>query len=184
VDSFKRQSTGDWSGNFALYVQTALKPTLRRELRDHPDVYRNKYLLLRAGYRYQTSLTNGQAAPEHRGILEVTSRYKLPWEIVISDRNRGEFRFIQSQPFSTRYRNKLQLERDIKHRWCRCTPYVYGEIYYDTRYEQWTPNRYAAGLEFPVGRRLVLEPYYLRQNGSHLSPPHINAFGFKLNAYL
>jgi hypothetical protein len=183
VDSFQRKSTGDWRGNFAFYVQTALKPALRRELRDHPDVYRDKYLTMRAGYRYQTPLASGQGAHEHRGILELTARYKLPWEIVISDRHRGEFRFVQGQPFSTRYRNRLRLERDVPHAWCRCTPYVYDEIYYDSRYHQWTPNGYAAGIEFPVGRHAVLEPYYLRQKGSYLSPPHINAFGFKLNLY-
>ena len=145
--------------------------------------YRNKYLTLRAGYRYQTSLTNGHSASENRGILELTSRYLLPWQLLISDRNRGDFRFIEGQPFSTRYSNRLRLERDVKYGWFNCTPYVYDEIFYDTRYDRWTPNRYALGAEFPAGPHVVLEPYYLRQNGSHLNPPHINAFGFKLNLY-
>ena len=115
VDSFSgTQSTHDWDGDFAFYVETALKPVFRQELRERPDVYRDKYLVLRAGYRYETSLTNGHSAPENRGIVELTSRYMLPWQLVISDRNRGEFRFIQGQPFSTRYRNRLRLERDIQ----------------------------------------------------------------------
>jgi len=183
MESFRRRSTGDWLENSTFYVEAALKPALRRELRDHPDVYRDKYLTMRAGYRYQTPLASGQGPHEHRGIVELTTRYKLPWEIVIADRNRGEFRFIQSQPFSTRYRNRLRLERDVKHRWCKCTPYVYDEIYYDSRYHQWTPNGYAVGMEFPVGRRVVLDLYYLRQKNSHAIPSHLNAFGFRLNLY-
>ena len=184
VDSFRGpQSSQDWQGEFAFYIAIALKPVFRQELRDEPDVFRNKYLVFRAGYRYQTSLTKAISAPENRVMLELTPRHRLPWQLVISDRNRGDFRFIQGQPFSTRYRNRLRLERDVHYRFLNCTPYVYDEIFYDTRYDQLTPNLYALGAEFPVRLHLILEPYYLRQNGSHSTPPHINAVGFKLNLY-
>jgi hypothetical protein len=108
----------------------------------------------------------------------------LPWLLVISDRNRGEVRFIQGQPFSTRYRNRLRLARDVQYGWFNCTPYVYDEIFYDTRYDQWTRNQYALGTQFPVSPHVILEPYYLRQNSRHSTYPHIDAFGFKLNLYL
>lgn len=176
-------STHNWQGNFQVYVRTALKPVIRRELRDRPDAYRNKYLSFRAGYLHQTSLTPSDSVSENRGILELTPRYLLPWHLVVSDRNRGEFRFIKGQPFSTRYRNRLQVERDISYHSFSFTPYVYDEIFYDTRYDQWTPNRYAFGIQFPVGPHTVLEPYYMRQDGNRSNPPHINAAGFKLNLY-
>jgi hypothetical protein len=86
--------------------------------------------------------------------------------LVVSDRNRGEFRFIKGQAFSTRYRNKLQLERDIKYGAYVFTPYAYDEVFYDTRYGQWTPNRYAFGVQLPIGAHVVLQPYYLRQDGN------------------
>jgi hypothetical protein len=185
IDSFSANgSTHDWHGDFAVYVQTALKPVFRRELRNDPVVFRNKYLTLRAGYRYQTSLTSGHGASENRGILELASRYRLPWQLVISDRNRGDYRSIKGQPLSMLYRNRLRLERDVRHGWLNCTPYVYDEIFYDARYDRWTPNRYVLGAEFAVGQHVVLEPYYLRQNSSRSNPPHINAFGFKLNLCL
>ena len=175
--------TSDWRGDFGLYINAALKPVLRRELRDRPNVYRDKYLTMRVGYRYQGSLSNGQSSAESRGILELTSRYLLPGQFEISDRNRGEFRWIAGQPFSTRYRNRLRLEHDVVHGWLNCTPYIYDEIFYDTRYNQWTPNLYAIGVEFPVGPHLVLEPYSWRLHGSRSHPPHSNAFGFKVNFY-
>ena len=184
IDFFRNDpGTSDWRGDFGLYINVALKPMIRRELRGRPDVYRDKYLTMRGGYRYQTSLANGQSSSESRGILELTSRYMLPGKVAISDRNRGEFRGVADQPFSTRYRNRLRLERDLVRGWLNCTPYVYDEIFYDTRYGQWTPNQYALGVEFPAGAHLVLEPYYLRQHGSRSNPPHINALGFKLNLY-
>jgi hypothetical protein len=185
IDFFSaNESTHDWQGVFGVFVQIALKPVFRSELRNDPDVFRNKYLTLRTGFRCDTSLTNGHGESENRGILEVTSRYKLPWQLVISDRNRGDFRFIKDQPFSALYRNRLRLERDVSHGWLNCSPYVYDEIFYDTRYDRWTPNRYVVGAEFPVGKHVVLEPYYLRQNNSRANPPLLHAFGFKLNLYL
>jgi Protein of unknown function (DUF2490) len=176
-------TTGDWRGHFAVYINAALKPFFRRELRKDPNVFRNKYLTMRAGYQYSTTLAGDSSPHENRGILELTSRYSLPWQFVISDRNRGEFRFIEGRPFSTRYRNRLRLERDVKYGWLACTPYVYGEVFYDTRYDLWTPVRYALGIEFPAGTHMVLEPYYLRQNGSHSNPPHVNAAGLNWNLY-
>jgi Protein of unknown function (DUF2490) len=176
-------NTDSWEGNFTLFVESALKPVFRRQLRNEPDVYRNRYLTFRAGYRYRTSLTPGAPVSESRIILEVTSRYRLPWQLVVADRNRGEFRFIRGQTFSTRYRNRLWLERDIKYGSYVFTPYVYDEIFYDTRYNQWTPNRYALGFQFPAGQHVVLEPYYLRQDGNRSNPPHVNVIGFKFNLY-
>jgi hypothetical protein len=176
-------NTHSWQGNFSFYVNVALKPVFRRELRREPDVYRSKYLTFRGGYRYRAGLTNNDRTSENRGIIELTPRYRLPWQVVIIDRNRGEFRFIKGQSFSTRYRNRLWLERDFRCGWLKFTPYVYGEFFYDTRYDLWTPTRYAFGTQFPIGAHVELEPYYLRENGSHSNPPHVNAFGFKLNLY-
>jgi Protein of unknown function (DUF2490) len=184
VDSGRsNQSSDNWQGDFAIYVQAALKPVFRHELREQPDVFRNKYLTFRAGYQYRISLTGTTPATENRGIVEVSSRYRLPWQIVISDRNRGDFRFVKGEQFSTRYRNRLWVERDIKYGPLDFTPYVYDEIYYDARYHRWAPNQYAAGVQYPIGRHVVLEPYYLRQNHRPSNPPHLNAFGFKFNLY-
>jgi Protein of unknown function (DUF2490) len=176
-------NTDSWDGNFTFYVETALKPVFRRQLRDEPDVYRNRYLTFRAGYRYRTGLAGGDSGSENRGILEFTSRYRLPWQLVVSDRNQGEFRFVKGQAFSTRYRNRLRLERDVKFASYVFTPYVYDEIFYDARYDQWTPNRYAIGFQLPVGEHVVLEPCYRRQDGNRSNPPHINTFGFTFNLY-
>ena len=67
VDSFSAiQSTHDWQGDFAFYVETALKPIFRQEPREQPDVYRNKYLALRVGYGHQASLTNANSTSENR----------------------------------------------------------------------------------------------------------------------
>ena len=175
--------TGEWQTYFSFFIQTALKPVLRRELRNNPDVYRNRYLTMRAGYRYSTGIGQPLSTPGNTAILELTPRYQLPWRLFLSDRNRGDFRFPHGQPFYARYRNRLQLERDVRYRRMNFTPYIYDEIYYDTRYDRWSTNRYAAGIEFPVNAHLVLEPYYLRQHNTRSKPPHVNALGFKVNLF-
>ena len=176
-------TTDDWRGYFDLFVAAALKPVFRRELRDNPDVYRNRYLTFRAGYRRRTGLSNGDSTSENRAIIEITPRYLLPWQFVLIDRNRGEFRWVKGQDFSERYRNRLWLERDLSRGWLHVTPFVYDEIFYDARLHRWTPNQYAFGFDLPVHQRVVLEPYYLRQNGGGSKPPHLNVVGFKCNLY-
>jgi Protein of unknown function (DUF2490) len=184
VSSFSgKLTTGDWDADPTFYVETALKPVLRRHLREEPDVYQERYLTFKAGYRYRTDLARGGSAHENRAILELTSRFPLPWNMVISDRNRGEFRFIQDKPFSTRYRNRLRLERDFEQGRFECTPYIDIEVFYDTRFDQWTGRHYESGVQFPVSSSVVLEPYYLREDNSHSVPRYVNVFGFKFNLY-
>jgi len=176
-------TTDAWQTNTTFFVETALKPVLRRRLRQQPDVYRSRYLTFSAGYRYRADLTDSGSAHENRGILEFTSRYPLPGRLVISDRNRGEFRFIQGQTFSSRYRNRLRLEYDFERGRFECTPYGDFEIVYDTRFDRWTGRRYEFGGQFPIGSHVMLEPYYLRQDATQSAPNHVNAFGFKFNMY-
>jgi hypothetical protein len=77
----------------------------------------------------------------------------------------------------------MQLERDFSLGPLILTPYVNGELYYDTRYDIWNRNRYSVGVQAPAGTHLVLETYYLRQNDSRSSPPHVNAFGLTISLY-
>jgi hypothetical protein len=177
------RDSGEWQGNFALYIETALKPLLRRERHGYPDVYRNRYLSVRAGYQRTANIGSSTMTIAKTGILEVTSRYSLPWHLVVSDRNRGDFRFLPGESFAPRYRNRLQLERDIRIHRLNCTPYAYDEIYFDTRYDRWTPNRYAAGVEITVDKRVVVAPYYLRQHSTKSSTPYINAIGLKVKLF-
>lgn len=90
-------------------------------------------------------------------LIEQTLRKLLPGSLLLSDRNREEFRFVNGD-FSFRYRNRVTIEREFhlfKQR--NITPYVSGEIFYDTRYRVWNRNRLALGVQTslrrgPVGR--------------------------------
>jgi hypothetical protein len=170
-------------GNFTCFVEVALRPLLRTELRHQNDVFRKRFLTFRTGYRYIANLESGNPYSEQRAIAEINARYALPDKFVLSDRNRGEFRFIRGEPFSTRYRNQIGLERELTIGSIAMTPYVYDEYNYDTRYSAWARVRYTAGLQLPVGQHVTLEPYVAWQINKRSSQRHDAILGFRLDLY-
>jgi hypothetical protein len=144
------------------------------------DSSKQKYLTFRAGYHY---IASTDKPDEKRGILELTPRYYLPRDILLSDRNRADLRVINGV-FSWRYRNRVTLERNFKVKALTLTPYARGEVYYDSRYGIWNKNAYSFGVILPVGKHIELEPYFERENDSRSSTPHVNAIGFTFSLYL
>jgi hypothetical protein len=172
-----------WEGQFGGQIEWAVLPVLRRDLRSRSDVFTRRYLSFEPGYLYVTSLDGQQPYRENRGILQGTARYLLPLQLLASDRNRIELRAIEGQSFSVRYRNKLQVEREFIFPNFNITPFVSGELFYDTRYDIWNRNRYSTGFQTPVGGHLVVKLYVLHQNDSRSSTPHVNAFGAEFSFY-
>ena len=168
---------------FAGFFELAMRPILRRALRDNPDVFRQRYLTFQAGYQRILTDTDSRLSHENRLIAETTATFPLKSGLVIVDRSRGEFRFVENKPYSSRYRNRLWLERDCKLEGIAFTPYVYDELYFDTRYGTWSVNRLAAGLQIVGGRHVIWEPYFMRQHNWRGSPRFTNAIGLKLKLY-
>jgi|SRR6266496_669148 len=161
----------------------------------HIDYIPNKHVVLRTGYRFGTAVgSNNDPFKEHRLLTEQTLRKLLPGGVLLSDRNREDFRFINGD-FSFRYRNRLKIEREVqlfKER--TITPYVSGEIFYDTRFSVWNRNRLAVGVQQSLRRgpvlrmllpkrQVILDLYYMRQNDSRSSTQHVNALGAALAFY-
>ena len=163
------------------FVEVALRPLMRVELRHRNDVFRQRFFTFRTGYRRLIHFDG--SGSEHRAIEELNVRYALPGRLVLSDRNRGEFRFIEGQPFSARYRNRLSLERDLAIGAVKVTPEFFDEYSYDTRYGTWARVRYTAGFLIPVGRHATLEPYLVWQINKQSDQRHNAVFGFTLNLY-
>ena len=161
----------------------------------HLDYIPNEHVILRAGYRYGSSV-GGDSDPfkEHRFLTEQTLRKSLPGGLVLSDRNREDFRFVNGD-FSFRYRNRVTVEREIPlFRKRTITPYASGEVFYDTRYGIWNRNRYAVGVQVSLRRgelmrtllprrQGILDIYFMRQNDSRSDSPHVNALGAALSFY-
>jgi hypothetical protein len=154
----------------------------------HLDYKVNKHFVLRAGYRYSFAPGDQDSFKEHRIITEQTFRQDLPLAMLLSDRNREDWRFVNGN-FSFRYRNRIRLEREFRVCGRSLTPYGSVEVYHDSRFDVWNRNRLTAGAEFQLQRgfpllrelapskQVILDLYYTKQNDSRSEPHHVHAIG-------
>jgi len=147
------------------------------------DFERYRAFLFRVGYAYSHSIgENSGDYLEHRGIAEASFRIPVTGLILLSDRNRGEFRDINGA-YSFRYRNRLRIERQTKTDFVTLTPYLSAEFYYDSRYEMWNRQQYTAGIEWTLSGGAILDTYYQRQNDSRSTPSAVNAVGLSVTFF-
>lgn len=155
---------------------------LKRSLTENIEDDRLSRFSTRVGYRYGRSLDDeGQSYEEHRGIAELTGRWKLPLQLLMNDRNRGDFRWLQGV-YSFRYRNRVTLEHETTIGSYAFTPYGSAEIFFDSRYDyDLTRNRIILGVQTPFSSHLMLDTSFARQNDTRSSVSHINALSLALN---
>ena len=82
---------------------------------------------------------------------------------------------------STRYRNRLQLERSIDLASASFRAFVSDEVFYDWSASAWARNRFLIGARKPLNNRVSLDLFYVRQNDRHTVPRDLHAFGIALN---
>ena len=178
-DELRTYADGQVGGFFDFYMA----PLVQR-LREHPDASRDKLLMFRIGYAYsRTQPRSSKPSIDHIPTIEATSRFPLPWALLLSDRNRGDLR-IANGAWSPRYRNRLKLERTFKAGRFHLTPYVDSEVFYEWRYDKFDEVRYASGMEWSIAHFLLLDLYCTRQRTTTSSPQFVNALGGKLEFFL
>lgn len=97
----------------------------------------------------------------------------------VSDRNRFEqLRGIPGEPW--RYRNRLEIDRDLTGTGPLTSLFVSEEAFYDLTAHQWTRSRAQAGLVLRAARNASVKVYYLRQDDHAGAPRAINALGLTL----
>jgi Protein of unknown function (DUF2490) len=166
------------SAQFGPNLDINLRPFLRRKLRTN-DLEKQHFLTFRVGYQY---IENVGKPNENRVVLALTPRFHLPWSLELADRNRFDLRVIADQ-FSWRYRNRVTIQRSFSIKSFTFSPYIRGEIYYDSKKGTWNEVTYSVGSTFPIHKRFELEGYYERQNTTGGSPPHVNEIGTTLYMY-
>jgi hypothetical protein len=143
---------------------------------------KSRHLAFRVGYRYGWDRTEPREYEEHRVVLEATGRFPGPWRSVLADRSRVDLRDVDGVR-SGRFRNRLRLEHDVALGRRTLTPYAMAEVFYDSRYDAWTRQRYQLGVEWTLVGRSVVDTFYCRQDDSRSSVAHVNAAGLALNFY-
>jgi hypothetical protein len=138
---------------------------------------------LRGSYAYIVGdEQDGMTDIEHRVVLAATPSWTFHPGWLLTDRNRVDLR-LKDGVFSWRYRNRLQIEKDVRVGSYTLIPYGSAEIFFDSRFDVFNRNLLTAGLQFPISPALMLDLYFSRQNDSRTEPEHVNAFGVTLNIY-
>lgn len=156
-----------------------LKPQLKRFL-DAFDTDKQNRLVLAMIYEYSKASDQGETKIEHKLMADATFRHNLPQDLLLSNRNRFENRWINGA-YHWRYRNRAMLERPFKIRKRDITPYIAAEAYWDQRYDKWNMFKFTGGVQVPLYRRASLDLFYERQHCVTCSDPNTNIFGVTLN---
>lgn len=167
----------------SVALDISLKPILRPELHSE-DWQRNRYLWTRVGYT-RVSNVNGagdQLLAENRGFLALYGRIPLPAQVWLENRTQADLRWI-GDDYSTRYRFRLELNREFIVKDHPVLPYTNVEWFYDTRYADWSRALYQVGVEVTVNKGFRYELYLARQNDRLPQVNSLNAIGVVAKFY-
>jgi hypothetical protein len=158
-----------------------LRPILRSHL-TNIDGDKEHYLVFATGYEYLRTTQPGKTKNEDRAVLAAIGHYRPFASILLEDQNRVELRWV-NQRYSTRYRNKVSVERDfLVHRF-QVTPYASAEVFYDGEKHSWDEEQYATGIQLPYKRLIQMDIYYLRQECTSCTPGDANVAGLTLEIF-
>ena len=88
-----------------------------------------------------------------------------------------------SNEYSTRYRFRLEVNRELFVKDRLVLPYFNVEWFYDTRYNDWSRALYQAGVEVTVNKGFRYEVYLARQNDRLPQVETLNALGVVAKFY-
>ena len=174
-------------GNLIPQVDFAFGQTRREgRLMDEDRARRMKAFLLRGGYLGGKSLDDqGEAYSERSALAELHVRIPVTGGFLLSHRFRTDLRWLGEAPeFSSRYRYRLQLEREIASGSISFVPYINVEPYYDSRYETWNRVRVIAGTSVARSSWLALECNGTYQYDTHASNKETLALNVILHLFL
>jgi hypothetical protein len=155
------------SGNLEYDLDVGLLPFFRRYVFKDPNVEKAQRLTTRVGVAYLPDLRDvDNPADETRGIFEITGRVPFGGSWLLSDRNKGDFRWMDGA-YSARYRNRLRLEHSMALKSVKITPYANAEAYYDFKVDQWNRADLTVGAEFPWRWSTILELYVTHFDNRH-----------------
>lgn len=180
VKEDRDSTSGEFGPNVDIYLHAIAKRTHWAGFR--LDESKNRRLMVRIGYRYMPTYDSDDPA-ENRALLEGTARYPLMRGVLVSNRNRLDFRVIDGDD-SWRYRNRLSFEKELSLGPLRLNPYARAEIFYDSRVDEWSRTEFMAGMSFPAGR-WEFEGYFDYQHDTGGSSNRaVRAIGAVVNLYL
>jgi hypothetical protein len=176
--------------DLAAHFDLTFKPLERKfklkkheKSRDDQDWRQRKYAWVRIGYDHVFKEAGKvMSTPEDRGIVALHGRYYLPNEFLLEARARTDFRWIGGE-YSTRYRLRGEVNRDVTFLGCTSNVYLQAEAFYDTRYDRWSRSLYQLGAEVTLTQHFRVEPSVARQLDKLPEKTSLWAFGLVARWY-
>ena len=174
-------------GNFIPQVDYAFgKARWQRRLMDEDRARDTKFFLLRGGYLGGKSLDDdGAEYTERTAFGELHLRLPLPRGVMWSHRLRSELRWLGSgdAEFSTRWRYRLMVEKELIAGRTSFVPYVSVEPYFDSRYETVNRLRLIGGTSVVWSPRAAIETNVTYQHDTHSSTKELFALNVILHVF-
>jgi len=174
-------------GNLILQADYAFSESSRkRRLVDEGRAQTMKLWLVRGGYLGGKSLDDhGAEYTEYTTFGELHLRLPLPRGVMWSHRLRSELRWLGScdAEFSTRWRYRLMVEKELIAGRTSFVPYVSVEPYYDSRYETVNRIRLIGGTSVVWSPRAAIETNVTYQHDSHSSVKELFALNVILHVF-
>lgn len=176
-------------GNLILQADYAWGKTTtrlhRRRLLDENRAREMNAFLVRGGYLGGRSLDDhGQAYKENTAFFELHLRNPLKHRVLVSHRLRTDLRWLGDEPeFSTRWRYRIMVEKEVEVGGSSLVPYVNVEPYYDSRYAIVNRIRLIGGASVAWSSRFALEGNITYQHDSRSSVTNLYALNVILHLY-
>lgn len=168
--------------DLAAYLDVTIGPRLPHS-RQKEDWQTKKYFWARIGYDYIFKAEGEtRTAPEKRGIVAFHGRHYLPAGILVEVRTRADLRWFEDG-YSTRYRIRIEVNRDFTVLDHVITAYFQAEDFYDTRFDEWARQFYQVGAEVTVTKHFRVEPSVARQVDQFPSDSGLYAFALVARWY-
>jgi hypothetical protein len=177
-------------GNVILQADYAWGKTDRvrqRRMLDESRASNIKTGLVRWGYLGGKSLDDqGEAYTERSLLAELHVRTPLKGGFLLSQRLRTDLRWLgeQAPEFSTRWRYRLMVEKELTAGRASIVPYVNVEPYYDSRYDTVNRIRLIPGATVAWSRHAALEGNVTYQYDSRSSTTHLLALNVIVHVFI
>jgi hypothetical protein len=144
-----------------------------------------KTWLARGGYLGAKSLNDkGDAYREYMAFGELHLRTPIKGRWLVSHRLRPELRWIGDEhEFSTRFRYRFMVEKELQAGPFSFVPYANVEPYYDSRYSTFNRVRLIGGTSVAWSPRYALECNFTYQHDSRSSVTNLYALGIILHLF-
>jgi len=180
----KLKNSSFTDGGWGAYLDYFALPNIRKKLdMNVRDSTRGYYIWLRAGYMYSTTPSDASDPFKlHTFVLEGNFRFYLPYHILLTNKNRFDFR-IKDGDYEPRYRPRLTLEKDLRTAYMYFTPNVYVEYYHYFGAKGFDRFRLSAGIQTKFTKHIEFETYYVHEfdNGQRINA--LDAMGLRLKFY-